>query len=69
MKVFHDFRVRGKFEMSLDATFIALSPKISGATDRKDFQPISLVSGIYKIISKVIANRSKMVLEKIIAKS
>lgn len=46
-------------------TFIALIPKIPGAVDPKDFCPISLVSGIYNII----ANRLKMVLEKIISKS
>jgi hypothetical protein len=37
--------------------------------DIKDFRPISLVGGVYKIISKVLANRLKMVLEKIISSS
>jgi hypothetical protein len=69
MKVFRDFHARGKFERSLNATFIALIPKIPGAVDPKDFRPISLVSGIYKIIAKILANRLKMVLEKIISKS
>jgi hypothetical protein len=31
-------------ERSLNATFIALIPKISGAVDLKDFRPISLLS-------------------------
>jgi hypothetical protein len=35
----------------------------------KDFCPISLVGDIYKIISKDLANRLKMVLEKIISRS
>jgi hypothetical protein len=43
--------------------------KISGAVDLKDFRPISLVSCIYKIIAKVLANRMKIVLDKIISKS
>jgi hypothetical protein len=32
----------------------------------KDFRPIGLVSGIYKIIAKVLVNRMKAILENII---
>jgi hypothetical protein len=35
----------------------------------KDFRAISLVSGVYKIISKVLANGLRRVVEKIISKS
>jgi hypothetical protein len=69
MKVFYDFHGRGLFEKSLNASFISLIPKIPGATSIKDFRPISLVGGIYKIIAKVLANRLKLVLEKVISKS
>jgi hypothetical protein len=68
MGVFHDFHASSKFEKSLNATFIALIPKKSGAIDLKDFRPISLVSGVYKIIAKVLANRLRRVVEKIISK-
>jgi uncharacterized membrane protein YdcZ (DUF606 family) len=37
--------------------------------DLKDFRPISLVSGVYKIIAKVLASRLSKVVEKIILKS
>jgi hypothetical protein len=57
MKVFCEFHVRGKFGRSLNAMFIALIPKIPGVVDPMDFRPISLVSGIYKIIAKILANR------------
>lgn len=66
MNVFHEFHARGKFEKSINATFIALIPKKARAEDIKDFCPISLVGGVYKIISKVLPNRLKTVLEKII---
>lgn len=52
MKVFHDFYARGEFERSLNVTFIALIPKTSRVADLKDFQPISLVSDITKLLPK-----------------
>jgi len=69
LKAFRDFHARGKFKRSLNATFITLSLKIPGAVNPKYFRPISLVSDIYEIIAKILANRFKMVLEKIVSKS
>jgi len=69
MKVFDEFHARGLFEKSLNASFISLILKVPGANSIKDFRPISLVGGIYKIIAKVLANRLKSVLEKVISKS
>jgi len=62
-----NLHTRGKFEKSFNATFVSLIPKKTGAMDVRDFRPISLVGGIYKIISKVLANRFKSVLSKIIS--
>jgi hypothetical protein len=42
MKVFGEFHAGGRFEKSLNATFISLIPKISGAMELKDFRPISV---------------------------
>jgi hypothetical protein len=53
----------------LNATFVFLIPKKADALEVKDFRPISLVGGVYKIISKVLANRLKSVLGKIISNS
>jgi hypothetical protein len=39
------------------------------AAEIKDFHPISLVSGLYKIIAKVLANRLQYVLEHIISRT
>jgi hypothetical protein len=52
----------------LNATFISLILKKPWTKDIKDFRPISLVGGVYKIIAKVLANTLKMVVEKIISK-
>jgi hypothetical protein len=68
MGVFQDFYTHSKFVKSINATFLALIPKKSRAADLKDFRPISLVSGVYKIIAKVLTNRLRKVVEKIILK-
>lgn len=52
---------------SSNATFIVPIPKKSGVTDIKDFSPISLVNGLYKIIAKVLTNRLNEVLGKVVS--
>jgi hypothetical protein len=48
-------------------TFVVLIPKKVGASDVKDFRPISLTGSIYKIISKVLANRLRDVLGSLLS--
>ena len=43
--------------------------KKSDAVKVKDFRPISLIGGVYKIIAKVLANRLKEVIGDVISKS
>ena len=69
MVVFHNFHTQAVFEKSLNASFLALIPKKVDAMEVKDFQPISLVGGIYKIISKVLANRLRRVAHGLISNS
>ena len=69
MAVFHHFFTKGQFEKSLNATFITLIPKKNPAIEVKDFRPISLVGGVYKIIAKVLATRLRTVMEDIISPS
>jgi hypothetical protein len=54
---------------SLNVTFVSLIPKKVEAVEIKDFRPLSLVGGVYKIISKVLATRMKTILGKIISNS
>lgn len=53
----------------MNATFIVLIPKSSGAIELKDFCPISLIGGVYKILAKVLAIRLKLIIDKIILPS
>ena len=51
MEIFQNFRTQAMFEKSLNTSFFSLIPKNVDALDIKDFWPIILVGGIYKIIS------------------
>ena len=44
-------------------------PKKNNALNIKDFWPISLVGSVYKLLSKVLANRLRTVLDKLISES
>ena len=51
----------------INGMFIVLIPKVQNPVSLNQFQPISLCNVIYKIISKALANRLKMVLPDIIS--
>jgi len=57
----------GQFPASLNATNIALIPKGNIQTTMKDWRPIALCNVLYKLISKILANRLKVVLPKCIS--
>ena len=57
------------FERSLNVSFLALIPKKSDAVEVKDFFPISLVGGMYKIILEVLADRLPKVEHSLISDS
>ena len=69
MVVFRDFFVSEKFVKSLNSTFIVMVPKKEGAEDFKDFRPISLVGSLYKLVAKVLANRLKKVMDRVVNKA
>ena len=64
---FKEFHEQGKFVKSINATFLVLIPKKHNVADFKDLRPISLVGGLYKILAKVLANRIKRVMSKVIS--
>ncbi|KAL6349758.1 hypothetical protein AAG906_001645 [Vitis piasezkii] len=67
LEMFKEFHEQGSFLKSLNNTFLVLIPKKGGADDLGDFRPISLLGGLYKLMAKVLANRLKRVLNKVVA--
>jgi hypothetical protein len=58
---------RGFFPSSLNETNICLIPKCENPLSMKDLRPISLCNVLYKMVSKMLANRMKSCLEKCVS--
>ncbi|CAA7058283.1 unnamed protein product [Microthlaspi erraticum] len=52
---------------SLNATSLVLIPKRPGAEELKDFPPIACLNTVYKLITKLLSERLKLVMSTIIA--
>ena len=56
----------GSFPQGVNASNIVLVPKCDSPESMKDLRPIALCNVVYKILAKVLANRLKHILPKII---
>nr|GEX44939.1 RNA-directed DNA polymerase, eukaryota, reverse transcriptase zinc-binding domain protein [Tanacetum cinerariifolium] len=57
----------GSFPRGCNSSFIALIPKVSDAKFVTDFQPISLIGCVYKVITKILANRLSTVISDLVS--
>ncbi|KAJ0923638.1 putative RNA-directed DNA polymerase [Helianthus annuus] len=68
---FHNILIRfhnsGIISKGCSSSFITLIPKINDPENLNDFRPINLIGCISKVISKVLANRLKMVIASVIS--
>lgn len=64
-----DFFTSGTFPAHLSKTNIVLIPKKSVHESMGDLRPIALCNVVYKVVSKVMANRMKMVLNMVISET
>ena len=64
-----DFLNHGIYPPNFNQTHVVLVPKVKEPKHVTNFRPISLCNVIYKIASKAIANRFKIILPSIISDS
>ncbi|XP_026420298.1 uncharacterized protein LOC113316301 [Papaver somniferum] len=69
MKVVEEFQQKEKLDWRINCSFICLLPKKDQIGSPQDFRPISLVSSVYKVISKVLTQRLKTVLPQLISEN
>ncbi|GJT53986.1 RNA-directed DNA polymerase, eukaryota [Tanacetum coccineum] len=67
MAAVSDFFSLGEFSSGCNSSFIALIPKFHDAKVVSDFRPISLIGSLYKIITKILANRLTLVISDLIS--
>jgi len=60
------FHREGKIPKGCNASFLTLIPKSENPQSLEEYKPISLVGCLYKILTKVLSNRIKKVIEKVI---
>jgi len=65
----NEFHRNRKLTKGINSTFIALVPKVDNPQRLNDFQPISLVGYMYKVLTKVLANRLRVVIGSVVADS
>ncbi|GKC83623.1 hypothetical protein Tco_1139340, partial [Tanacetum coccineum] len=57
------------FSKGCNSSFIALIPKVSDAKFVNEYRPISLIGSVYKVVTKIMANRLSMVIVGIVSDS
>ena len=67
LRFLDEFHVNGVVPRGLNASFIALIPKVVDPQVLNEYRPISLIGCAYKILAKILANRLKKVMHSIIS--
>jgi hypothetical protein len=62
LKVVEESHINGHMHTPLNATFISLIPNTDAPQCLEDFRPISLCKCIYKVVSKIINQRIRVIL-------
>ena len=65
--MFNEFHLNGKLNACIKENFVCLIPKKEDSIHVKDYRPISLTTSMYKILSKVLAERLRRVMPSIVS--
>jgi hypothetical protein len=66
--VMEESKIYGKVFEAINSTFISLIPKNNNPKSFEYFWPISLCNPIYKLITKIIANKLNSILSSVVSK-
>lgn len=66
IKIVHDFFKKGKMLKQVNCTLISLIPKVN-APYAREYRPIACCNVVYKVITKIMANRMQSLLGDIIS--
>ncbi|KAK3219374.1 hypothetical protein Dsin_013344 [Dipteronia sinensis] len=69
MSFMNEFFVDGSNVSNLNHTFITLIPKVVDPSSLSDYKPISLVNSLYKVLGKILSNRLRKVMDRVIGES
>jgi len=69
MRFVSEFHWNGKLTKGINCTCIALISKVNSHQRLKYFRPISLMGCLYKLLSKVMANRLRSVIGSVVSNS
>ena len=65
----HDFYNERISLESINSSYITLIPKVDTPENANDFKPISLLNGVLKLITKLMANRLQQIILKLVHKN
>ncbi|KAF5754385.1 putative RNA-directed DNA polymerase [Helianthus annuus] len=67
IRLFQEFYDNGSINKCCSSSFIALIPKVKDPSSPSNFRPISLIGVVNKAISKVLVNRLKRVIGRLVS--
>lgn len=67
--LFRTLYISGKIPKGLNSSFLILIPKVVGICYLLEFRSISLINGVFKLISKVLSFRLRSVLSFVISEN